>query len=69
MDVEDKVIKLKKEKGKIGGDLMTQEKYQFFELQLEWCLPKPGNSGLFFGLEKPMVLLTKPVRRCRFFIK
>jgi len=46
--VEDKVIKLKKEKGKIGGDLMTQEKYQFFELQLEWCLPKPGNSGIIF---------------------
>ena len=27
---------------------MTQEKYQFFELQLEWCLPKPGNSGIIF---------------------
>ena len=46
--VEDKVIKLKKEKGKIGGDLMTKKKYQFFELQLEWCLPKPGNSGIIF---------------------
>ena len=46
--VEDKFIKLKKEKGKVGGDLMTQGKYQFFELQLEWCLPKPGNSGIIF---------------------
>lgn len=46
--VEDKVIKLKKEKGKTGGDLMTKGKYQFFELQLEWCLPKAGNSGIIF---------------------
>ena len=46
--VEDKVIKLKKEKGKTAGDLMTKKKYQFFELQLEWCLPKPGNSGIIF---------------------
>ena len=28
--------------------MLTQEKYQFFELQLEWCLPKPGNSGIIF---------------------
>ena len=46
--VEDKMIKLKKGKGKTGGDLMTKKKYQFFELQLEWCLPKPGNSGIIF---------------------
>ncbi|MBT3666797.1 MAG: DUF1080 domain-containing protein [Opitutae bacterium] len=46
--VEDKVIKLKKEKGKTGGDLMTKGKYQFFELQLEWCLPKAGNSGIIY---------------------
>lgn len=46
--VEQNFIKLKKENGKTGGDLMTKKKYQFFELQLEWCLPKPGNSGIIF---------------------
>ena len=39
---------LKKEKGKTGGDLMTRKKYDFFELQLDWNLPKPGNSGIIF---------------------
>ena len=67
--VEDKVIKLKKEKGKTGGDLMTQEKYQFFELQLEWCLPKPGNSGIIFRVGETDGPAYKTVRRCRFFIK
>ena len=34
--------------GKGGGDLMTKEKYQFFELALEWNLPKGGNSGIIY---------------------
>jgi len=46
--VEGKILKLKKEKGKTGGDLMTRKKYDFFELQLDWNLPKPGNSGIIF---------------------
>jgi hypothetical protein len=32
-----------------GGDLITKEKFQDFELVLEWKLLKPGaNSGVFF---------------------
>ena len=31
-----------------GGDLMTKEKYDFFELALEWNLPKGGNSGIIY---------------------
>ena len=27
---------------------MTKEKYQFFELALEWNLPKGGNSGIIY---------------------
>ena len=45
---EDGVIKLLKVKGKSGGDLMTREQYKFFELQLDWKLPKPGNSGIIY---------------------
>ncbi|MFP6900845.1 MAG: DUF1080 domain-containing protein [Opitutales bacterium] len=42
--VEDDAIKLVGG----GGDLMTKEKYQFFELALEWNLPKGGNSGIIY---------------------
>jgi len=45
---EDGAIKLLKVKGKSGGDLMTREQYKFFELQLDWKLPKPGNSGIIY---------------------
>ena len=45
---QDGAIKLLKEKGKSGGDLMTRGQYEFFELQLEWKLPKPGNSGIIY---------------------
>ena len=45
---EDGAIKLLKAKGKSGGDLMTKQQYKFFELQLEWKLPKPGNSGIIY---------------------
>ena len=31
-----------------GGDLMTRDKYDFFELALEWNLPKGGNSGIIY---------------------
>ena len=35
-------------KGRGGGDLMTDGKYDFFELSLEWNLPKGGNSGIIY---------------------
>jgi hypothetical protein len=31
-----------------GGDLITTQQFKDFELSLEWKLPKPGNSGVFF---------------------
>ena len=43
--VDDNAIKLS---GKGGGDLMTKDKYQFFELSLDWNLPKGGNSGIIY---------------------
>lgn len=42
--VDDGIIKFA---GK-GGDLMTKDKYQFFEMALEWNLPKGGNSGIIY---------------------
>ena len=31
-----------------AGDIMTKEKYEYFELQLEYKISKGGNSGLMF---------------------
>jgi len=33
--------------GKGGGDILTKNKYQQFELQLEWKIAEAGNSGVF----------------------
>ena len=34
-------------KGK-GGDIVTKEKYESFELQIDWKISKGGNSGIMF---------------------
>ena len=40
------------EKG--GGDIVTKEEYENFELSLEWKISEGGNSGIFFHvLEGP----------------
>ncbi len=33
--------------GKGGGDILTKNQYQQFELQLEWKIAEAGNSGVF----------------------
>jgi hypothetical protein len=35
-----------------GGDLMTADQYENFELQLEWKISTGGNSGIFFGVQE-----------------
>ncbi|MGH8166028.1 MAG: 3-keto-disaccharide hydrolase [Woeseiaceae bacterium] len=35
-----------------GGDLITNEQYENFELELEWKLTEGGNSGVFFGVQE-----------------
>ena len=35
-------------KGRGGGDLMTEGKYDYFELALQFNLPKGGNSGVIY---------------------
>jgi hypothetical protein len=34
--------------GDIGGDIITKEKYDNFELRLEWKISNGGNSGIFY---------------------
>ncbi|MEX2125693.1 MAG: DUF1080 domain-containing protein [Woeseia sp.] len=35
-----------------GGDLIRNEQYENFELELEWKLSEGGNSGVFFGVRE-----------------
>lgn len=34
--------------GKQGGDIITKDQYENFELELEWKISEGGNSGIFF---------------------
>lgn len=47
----------------IGGDLISDKKYEDFELYLEWSVSKGGNSGVFFNVIEgnyPAVYATGP---------
>jgi len=35
-----------------GGDLITYDQYENFELELEWKISTGGNSGIFFGVRE-----------------
>ena len=35
---------------KSGGDIITREQYDDFELELEWKIQPNGNSGIFFNV-------------------
>jgi len=35
-----------------GGDLITEEQYENFELELEWKISEGGNSGVFYGVRE-----------------
>ena len=36
--------------GKGGGDIITREQYDDFDLHLEWMVQPKGNSGIFFNV-------------------
>ena len=36
--------------GKGGGDIITKDEYENFELELEWKISEGGNSGIFFNV-------------------
>src|SRR4030095_690427 len=35
-----------------GGDIVTNEEFENFELQLEWKISKGGNSGIIFNIQE-----------------
>ena len=45
--IEDGAIVLS---GKGGGDIITRDKYENFELVLDWKISEGGNSGIFFNV-------------------
>ncbi|MEE9361298.1 MAG: DUF1080 domain-containing protein [Cellulophaga sp.] len=46
--IKDGVIECFGEAGDVGGDIITTEEYDNFELRLEWKISKGGNSGIFY---------------------
>jgi hypothetical protein len=38
--------------GKGGGDIVTDEMYENFDLSLEWKISPKGNSGIFFNVSE-----------------
>jgi hypothetical protein len=38
--------------GKGGGDIITKEKFENFELMLDWKISEGGNSGIFFNVSE-----------------
>jgi len=49
--------------GDLGGDIITTEKFEDFELYLEWAISEGGNSGIFFNVlegDYPTVYATGP---------
>lgn len=45
--IEDNAIVLT---GEGGGDIITREEYENFELMLDWKISEAGNSGIFFNV-------------------
>lgn len=46
LDVDDTTTEM------TGGDLITEQQFENFELELEWRVTAGGNSGIFFGVRE-----------------
>jgi hypothetical protein len=46
--VTDGTLALKPKDGKVGGDIVTADQYDNFELSLEWRIAPGGNSGIMY---------------------
>ncbi len=49
--------------GDIGGDIISKDQFEDFELSLEWAISEGGNSGIFFHVlegDYPTVYATGP---------
>lgn len=45
-------LKFKKAEGKKGGDIVTEEEFDNYDLRMEWKISKGGNSGIFIGVKE-----------------
>lgn len=45
-------LNFKKAEGKKGGDIITNEEFDNFDLRMEWKISKGGNSGIFIGVKE-----------------
>ena len=50
-----------------GGEIITIEVFQDFELSLEWLVEPGGNSGVFFELTKNTTISLSTLQRCKFW--
>jgi hypothetical protein len=41
-----------KKNGAEGGDLVTNDEYENYDLQIEWKISEGGNSGIIFGVHE-----------------
>lgn len=46
--IEGGIIECFGKAGDVGGDIITREQFDNFELQLEWKISEGGNSGIFY---------------------
>lgn len=49
--------------GDLGGDIVTDEEFENFELSVEWKISPEGNSGIFFSVveeNQPGIYFTGP---------
>lgn len=46
--IRDGIIECYGKAGDLGGDIITDEQFDNFELQLEWKISAGGNSGIFY---------------------
>lgn len=50
--IKDGALNFNKAGDKQGGDIITDQEFDNFELRLEWKISKGGNSGIFIGVNE-----------------
>ena len=53
---------------KKGVDLISEDTFENFELELEWKLQSGGNSGIFILLQSKVTTFGSQLRRCKCLI-
>ena len=47
-------------------DIITKEKYQNFELELDWKISKGGNSGIFYFVSESQNYIWQTAPECKY---